>query len=159
MRSNQMLLFILILGLIISGCLQDYDRQLDKGSVFKNGIKSKVIASALNPGDIAVFQYLSLQMYRPLGAYAYGSVSLYNIPFEVGTYDIQPKPYDTLNRRYILDSVYSASYVTLDIDALVNFFRLTPDHPVNEFKILEIKKPGYVKGSFSLAFDFQEWYV
>lgn len=151
MQFIKMIVFILFVGGLFQGCSKNDGNEADV--VYKNGQKSIVkVGSATLDGD--KFKYISLYLHAVKVPYAFGFITLRNIPAEIGTYTIEPRPYDTLSRRYILNpEVPCAQYITLDVDALVNNFRLIADHPVNEFKILEIQRHGFLKGTFSLAFE------
>ncbi len=138
---------------IFSGCEKTDDPGPVIGAVRRNG-KVSHIRFGYQKIEEDRFKYFALDFYRPKGIYPYGAITFYNLPFEVGLYPVEPRILDTLAHTYILDSVFCADYYTINVDAIWNFFRLIPDHPVNELRITEVDKTkGRIRGTFNLAFE------
>ncbi len=145
---------------MFTGCEKMDDPGPVIGAVRRDGKVSHIRLSSVILKEENLFRFFSLNTYHPKAIYPYGSIVFYNIPLEEGDYSIEPKILDTLSRQYILDSVFCTGYNSVDVDAIVDFFRLIPDHSVNQFRITEVNKTkGRIKGTFSLAFERDPYYI
>ncbi len=145
---------------IFSGCEKTDDPGPVIGAVRRDGKVSHIRLSSVILKEENLFRFFSLNTYHPKAIYPYGSIVFYNIPLEEGDYSIEPKILDTLSRQYILDSVFCTGYNSLNVDVIWNFFRLIPDHPVNQLRITEVDKTkGRIRGTFSLAFERDPYYM
>lgn len=150
LRASVLLLFC---ASLFTGCEKTDDPGTVIGTVRRDGKTTNVKLGSVVLNDNG-FKYFSLRFHQDNSPYPYGAVTLYNLPIEAGNHYIEPRILDTLSYKYILDSVYCVDYYTIDVDGIWDFFRLIPDHSVNELRITEVDKTkGRIKGTFSLALE------